>query len=99
MTAIYIRRAVVMSELVSELAEKFMEGARKIGHLQMEEDTPSTFLLDCLPKDLQAYVRELQCAEQIPIDFSAPLMLFATAASCFRKTNIIVENIRRLEPP
>ena len=40
-----------MSELVSELAEKFMEGARKSGYLQMKEDTPSTFPLDCLPKD------------------------------------------------
>ena len=76
-----------MSEMVSELAEKFMEGARKSGYLQMEEDIPSTFPLDCLPKDLQAYVLELQRAEQIPIDFSAPLMLFATAASCFRKTS------------
>ena len=75
-----------MSEMVSELAEKFMEGARKSGYLQMEED-PSTFPLDCLPKDLQAYVRELQRAEQIPVDFSAPLMLSATPASCFRKTS------------
>lgn len=75
-----------MSELVSELAEKFMEGARKSGYLQMEEDIHSTFPLDCLPKDLQAYVRELQRAEQIPVNFSAPLMLSATAASCFRKT-------------
>ena len=77
-----------MSELVSELAEKFMEGARKSGYLQMEEDTSSTFPLDCLPKDLQAYVLELQRAEQIPIDFSAPLMLSATA--CFRKTSVKV---------
>ena len=76
-----------MSEMVSVLAEKFMEGARKSGYLQMEEDTPSTFPLDCLPKDLQAYVLELQRAEQIPVDFSAPLMLSATAASCFRKTS------------
>ena len=76
-----------MSEMVSELAEKFMEGARKSGYLQMGEDTQSTFPLDCLPKDLQAYVRELQRAEQIPVDFSAPLMLSATAASCFRKTS------------
>ena len=48
-----------MSELVSELAEKFMEGARKSGYLQMEEDIPSTFPLDCLPKDLQAYVLDM----------------------------------------
>lgn len=83
-----------MSELVSELAEKFMEGARKSGYLQMEEDIPSTFPLDCLPKDLQAYVRELQRAEQIPIDFSAPLTLSATAASCFRKTSAkVVPNL------
>ncbi len=81
-----------MSELVSELAEKFMEGARKSGYLQMEEDIHSTFPLDCLPKDLQAYVLELQRAEQIPIDFSAPLMLFATAASCFRKTSVKVDS-------
>ena len=76
-----------MSELVSELAEKFKEGARKSGYLQMEEDIPRTFPLDCLPKDLQAYVLELQRVEQIPVDFSAPLMLSATAASCFRKTS------------
>lgn len=76
-----------MSEMVSVLAEKFMEGARKSGYLQMEEDIPSTFPLNCLPKDLQAYVLELQRAEQIPIDFSAPLMLSATAATCFRKTS------------
>lgn len=92
MTAIYIRREVIMSELVSELAEKFMEGARKSGYLQIEEDTPSTFPLDCLPKDLQAYVLGLQRAEQIPVDFSAPLMLFATAASCFRKTSVKVDS-------
>ena len=77
-----------MSEMVSVLAKKFMEGARKSGYLQMEEDIPRTFPLDCLPKDLQAYVQELQRAEQIPIDFSAPLMLSATAASCFRKTSV-----------
>ena len=83
-----------MSELVSELAEKFMEGARKSGYLQMGEDTPGTFPLDCLPKDLQAYVLELQRAEQIPVDFSAPLMLSATAASCFRKTSAkVVPNL------
>ena len=83
-----------MSEMVSELAEKFMEGARKSGYLQMEEDIPSTFPLDCLPKDLQAYVLELQRAEQIPVDFSAPLMLSATAASCFRKTSAkVVPNL------
>lgn len=75
-----------MPESVSVLAEKFMEGARKSGYLQIDKDTPSTFPLDCLPKDLQAYVRELQRAEQVPVDFSAPLMLSATAASCFRKT-------------
>ena len=83
-----------MSELVSELAEKFMEGARKSGYLQMEEDIHSTFPLDCLPKDLQAYVLELQRAERIPIDFYAPLMLSATAASCFRKTSAkVVPNL------
>ena len=83
-----------MSEIVSVLAEKFMEGARKSGYLQMEEDTSSTFPLDCLPKDLQTYVLELQRAEQIPVDFSAPLMLSATAASCFRKTSAkVVPNL------
>ena len=83
-----------MSELVSELAEKFMEGARKSGYLQIEEDIHSTFPLDCLPKDLQAYVLELQRAEQIPVTFSAPLMLSATAASCFRKTSAkVVPNL------
>ena len=83
-----------MSEMRSVLAEKFMEGARKSGYLQMGEDTHSTFPLDCLPKDLQAYVRELQRAEQIPIDFSAPLMLSATAAACFRKTSVkVVPNL------
>ena len=58
----------------------------------MEEDTSSTFPLDCLPKDLQAYVLELQRAEQIPVDFSAPLMLFATAVSCFRKTSVKIDS-------
>lgn len=81
-----------MSEMVSELAEKFMEGARKSGYLQMGEDTHSTFPLNCLPKDLQAYVLELQRAEQIPVDFSAPLMLSATAASCFRKTSAKIDS-------
>ena len=52
-----------MSEMVSVLAKKFMDGARKSGYLQMEEDIPRTFPLDCLPKDLQAYVLELQRAE------------------------------------
>lgn len=81
-----------MSEMRSVLAEKFMEGARKSGYLQMGEDTHSTFPLNCLPKDLQAYVLELQRAEQIPVDFSAPLMLSATAASCFRKTSAKIDS-------
>ena len=67
------------------LAEILIEDAKKCGCLQTEETPSSTFPLDCLPKDLKNYVQELLRAEQVPVDFSAPLMLLTTSAVCFRK--------------